>query len=626
MDIAFIAPFERIRIKAQSIIDTSNYPARTYLGDLHKGVECARQAIRDGAKIIISRGGTARMIRQQLDVEVIEIEGSIYRTLAFLYEDTSQHTKIAIVGFKRLMNIVEPICDILGRTYQSFEIKDSTSFSDVIRAVKRWQPDIVIGDAVSFHWAKDRGLNAYLIESSMETIVDAFERAMLVVNNLKRHISNEKRLSAVLNCTKEGAILVDIEGNIVEVNRQGCNIFEASRSDLIGQPYSKYFISKELSTALEKKLEARNIIVNYRGKKLAIDHIAISSDDAMNSSAVVLFQPIDRIQETGNAIRKKLVDTGFYAKYTFSDIWHKCDRMKNLVEMARQYSSTDSNIMIMGETGTGKELFAQSIHNAGPLARGPFVAVNCAALSGTLLESELFGYAPGAFTGALRSGKTGLFELANDGTLFLDELTEMDIFLQSKILRALQTREIMKIGDNKVIPIKVRIIAATNKRPMEEVKNGKLRTDLFYRLNVLDLQIPPLRERVGEAEFLFSRFLEKISRKRKQAAHQPSAGLLDAVNKYEWLGNVRELENFAEKYVTLQNFSQIGSLHAALLPNDAVASESATLNDIICNEVLKVFKLENGNVSRTAQRLAIDRNTVKRWLALGKKIKAEANR
>jgi transcriptional regulator with PAS, ATPase and Fis domain len=343
MDIAFIAPFERLRIKAQSIIDTSNYPARTYLGDLQKGAASAKLAWRDGAKIISSKGGTARLIRQQLDVEVIEVGGSIYRTLALLYENTSQETKIAIVGFKQLMNFVEPICDILGRSYQSFVIKESASFTEVIQKVKRWQPDIVIGDAISFHWAKDHALNVYLIESSMEAIVDAFERAMLVLKNLNRHISK------------------------------------------------------------------------------------------------------------------------FYAKYTFADICYRCDRMRNLVEIAKQYSRTDSNIMIMGETGTGKELFAQSIHNAGPLAGGPFVAVNCAALSGSLLESELFGYAPGAFTGALRSGKTSLFELANDGTLFLDELAEMDIFLQSKLLRALQTREIMKIGDNKVIPINVRIIAATNK-------------------------------------------------------------------------------------------------------------------------------------------------------------------
>ena len=164
----------------------------------------------------------------------------------------------------------------------------------------------------------------------------------------------------------------------------------------------------------------------------------------------------------------------------------------------------------------------------------------------------------------------------------------MDIFLQSKLLRALQTLEIMKIGDNEVIPIKVRIIAATNKQPMEEVKKSRLRTDLYYRLNVLDLQIPPLRERKGEADFLFLQFLEKISRKRKQAVHQPSAKLLDAINKYTWPGNVRELENFAEKYATLQNFLRHRTLQTYLLPIDEQLSEKATLNEIVTNEVLKV--------------------------------------
>jgi len=270
--------------------------------------------------------------------------------------------------------------------------------------------------------------------------------------------------------------------------------------------------------------------------------------------------------------------------------------------------------MIMGETGTGKEMFAQSIHNAGPLANGPFVAVNCAALAGSLLESELFGYAPGAFTGALRSGKTGLFELAHDGTLFLDEITEMDIFLQAKLLRALQTREIMRIGDNKVIPVNVRVIAATNRKPMEEVKKGKFRIDLYYRLNVLDLRIPPLREREGDPQFLFLHFLEQRSRKRKQTVQEPSAKLLESMNNYSWPGNVRELENFAEKYLTLQNFPHFETLHTLLTEEESADIQPTTLNEIISSEVLRVYNQERGNVSRTAQRLAVDRNTIKRWL------------
>jgi len=613
VDIAFIAPFERIQIKAQSIIDTAHYPARTYLGDLDKGVKAAEQALREGAKIIISRGGTARMIRQQLDVEVIEVQASVYNTLAFLHNDTGPATKVAIVGFKQLINMVQPVCDILGRLYQSFEIRDRASFQQEIETVKQWEPDIVIGDAVSFHWARDHGLNAYLIESSMETLVDAFDRAMLVLNNLKRHISHEKRLAAVLNCTQEGALLVNQDGIIREANRQGCKFLNTDHNDIIGRQLADIFPSKEVINAFHSRKDTRNIIVNQDGKQLVIDLKTIDSQDSAANAAVLLFQPIDRIRETGNAIRKKLVKTGFYAKYTFNDIRHKSTNMKELVEKAKQYSTTDSNIMIMGETGTGKELFAQSIHNGGQLSSGPFVAVNCAALSATLLESELFGYAPGAFTGALRSGKTGLFELANDGTLFLDEITEMDVFLQSKLLRVLQTREVMKIGDNKVIPINIRLIAATNKKPMEEVKKKKMRMDLYYRLNVLDLQIPPLRERIGDAVYLFEHFLKARGNEKRIEVIPPSARLLDAVARYDWPGNVRELENFADKYITLQNFSNLDSLAASLMTTGE-PNGGSTLNDMISEKVLAVFKQENGNISRTADQLAVDRNTVKRWL------------
>ncbi len=615
MSIAFIAPFEQLRIKAQSIIDTAGYPAMTYLGDLDKGVQAARRAMKEGARIIISRGGTARLIRQKLAVEVLEVNASVYRTLSFLYEDTTQETRIAIVGYRQFMDIVEPVCDILRRCHQSFEIRDRLTFSEVVDAVKDWQPDVVIGDAVSYYWAKDYGLNAYLIESSMETIVDAFERALLVLNNLNKQTVNLDRLSAVLNCTKDGAVLVNTDGVIEEVNKQGCAILGTTRRELTGSLFSDYLKSKELAGAFEKKQEIHNCILQYKGKELAIDHFAVVSGNNLLNSAVILFQPIARIRETDNAIRRKLVDSGFYAKYTFGDILHTSKNMQQLVARARQYATTTSNIIITGETGTGKELFAQSIHNFGPLADGPFVAVNCAALSGSLLESELFGYAPGAFTGALRSGKIGLFELAQDGTLFLDELTEMDIFLQAKLLRALQTKEIMKIGDNKVIPINVRIIAATNRQPMEAVENGTLRMDLYFRLNVLDLHIPPLRHREDDVEYLFTRILKKRARELHKSVTSAPENLFEAMRTYAWPGNVRELENYVEKYLTLQEISQHTTLqppmHQAKAPS---TPEGSTLDAITAAAVLRVYRQENGNISRTAKILDVDRNTVKRWL------------
>nr|WP_321454696.1 sigma 54-interacting transcriptional regulator [uncultured Cohaesibacter sp.] len=632
MVIAFIAPFEQIRIKAQSIIDTSNYPAKAYQGDLHQGVKAAQRAIDEGAKIIISRGGTARLIRKALNVEVIEVEASMQRTLSFIYEETSETTRIGIVGFAPLINLVAPICTILSRNYRSFELREKESIQEQMDILVQWKPDVVIGDAVAFQWAKSKGLNAYLIESSMETIVDAFERAMLVYKNLNRYFMAEKKLEAVLDCTRDGAVLVNNDGKIEEINKQGCTILGYPRATLLGSNISDFFNTPELSKAFRKKAHARNILVSWHDDKLALDYIPVASEKLSDNASVILFQPVQKIQDTGNLIRKKLSENGFYAKYTFSNILYHCDEMKRLVEMAQLYSQTASNIMIVGETGTGKELFAQSIHNAGTLSNGPFVAVNCAALPGNLLESELFGYAPGAFTGASRSGKIGLFEMAHEGTLFLDELTEMEVFLQAKLLRALQTGEIMRIGDNKIIPIKVRIIAATNKNPIEAISAGKLRADLFYRLNVLDLKIPPLRDRKGDPEVLFAKFLEKACKLQNIPIPPLSSRALKELRNHSWPGNVRELENCAEKFATLQSLHDfntpllssqshhMGQMHRGIHDASNVL-EGTTLDDMIAAKVNQIFKQENCNISKTAQRLSIDRNTVKRWL--GKDSKAQ---
>lgn len=630
MVIAFIAPHERISVAAQSILEASNYPAKIYVGDLHQGVKAARQAIAEGAKIFISRGGTARLIRQELNVEVIEVEASVQRTLAYIYKETTETTRIAIAGFEQLINLVEPVCEVLGRNYRSFELTGKSSFQTQMDRITKWGPDVVIGDAIAYHWAKAKGLESYLIESSIETIVDAFERAMLVYNNLCRYILAEEKLATVLNCTREGAILINRDGIIEEINRQGCDILAQSRDELIGASFSDYFDSTELGRAFRKNQLTRNMLVNYRDEKLAIDHITVSTDSHAGNSSVILFQPVQKIQDAGNVIRRKLADSGFHAKYTFDDIFYACEGMQHLVDVARHYSQSDSNIMIVGETGTGKELFAQSIHNAGPLAGGPFVAVNCAALPGALLESELFGYAPGAFTGASRSGKIGLFELAHEGTLFLDELTEMDFFLQSKLLRALQTQEIMRVGGNKIIPIKARIIATTNRKPLEEIRAGRLRADLFYRLNTLDLKIPPLRERPGDAELLFSLFLAKKCERRGIPVPTLPDKIVRLLRDYAWPGNVRELENLAERYATLHTLPRFDiPLLAEFSSPEALPQESeedgATLDDFIAAKVATVYRAEGGNVSRTAQRLGIDRNTVKRWLEKSSNVLAPAD-
>lgn len=224
---------------------------------------------------------------------------------------------------------------------------------------------------------------------------------------------------------------------------------------------------------------------------------------------MVSFQNVSQLQNAEKVIRKKVKNLGWTAKYTFDDIIGSSPAIRELIRKARRYAETDSDILLIGQSGTGKELLAQSIHNASDRKKGPFVAINCAALSQNLLESELFGYVDGAFTGAQKGGKEGLFEQAHTGTIFLDEIGEVPLELQAKLLRVIQEREVMRIGDNKMILVDIRIVAATNRDLNQYVRENKFRLDLYYRLDVLHLKLPTLNERGHDigilAEYLLNR-------------------------------------------------------------------------------------------------------------------------
>lgn len=271
------------------------------------------------------------------------------------------------------------------------------------------------------------------------------------------------------------------------------------------------YLYKDFETVMTGGLEQSGRILTIPGTKTRVSvscRPVIANKEI--SGAVICLSDITLIQNLESQIRRKLSERGLKARYTFDDILHESGTMKETIETARRYAATDSNVIIVGETGTGKELFAQSIHNSSRRKNGPFVAINCAALPENLLESELFGYVEGAFTGTSRGGKMGLFEQAHGGTLFLDEVEEISLSTQSKLLRTLQEKQVRRIGDNKVIDIDVRILSATNKSITRLSEEGGFRKDLMYRLDVLRLFLPPLRQRERDVEFLFCHLLGKL--------------------------------------------------------------------------------------------------------------------
>lgn len=308
------------------------------------------------------------------------------------------------------------------------------------------------------------------------------------------------------------------------------------------------------------------------------------------------------------------------ASFTFRDIIGSHPALVNAVSLAKQVAPDDVRVLIQGETGTGKELLAQAIHNASPRRDGPFVAVNCAAVPSGLVESELFGYEDGAFTGAAKGGRPGKFELAHGGTLFLDEVCSMEPEMQAKILRALEAGSVMRVGGFRPVPVDVRIISAANKNLLDEMAAGRFRKDLYFRLAGVTINLPPLRLRKADIPDLACHLLSKISRKKGVSAPTLLPEVLGALMAYDWPGNVRELENALEGAVAVAVSGEIGledlpdHIAGAVRADGAIKHEPATggLKEWERLVILGVLKETQGNVAAAARRLGVSRNTLYR--------------
>lgn len=303
--------------------------------------------------------------------------------------------------------------------------------------------------------------------------------------------------------------------------------------------------------------------------------------------------------------------SGNRANYTFSSIYAQDPQMKKVVQLAQKYAHYDGAVLIEGESGTGKELFAQAIHNESSRAKGPFVAVNCASLPRDLIESELFGYEKGAFTGALREGNPGKFELANHGTLFLDEIGEMPLEFQAKLLRAVESLRIRRLGGTQERKLDLRVIAATNRNLRHEAEQGRFRQDLYYRLNVLKLDIPPLRERPLDIGFCAKAFLEGFNQKYPEQRKEMSPDYLDALQQYDWPGNVRELQNSMERtfyacntdVLTADDFRFVITGMTVSVKKENCGQKNKR------EEILAVLRSAEGRAEVAAQKLGISRAT-----------------
>jgi len=350
-------------------------------------------------------------------------------------------------------------------------------------------------------------------------------------------------------------------------------------------------------------------------KNGAFDYITKGDDN--NKIIPLLYRAIEKVDLTKRVFQlEKQLDN----KHSFDKIIGKSKSIQKAIELARKVAATDTTVLLTGETGTGKEVFAQAIHQESPRSKYNFVAINCAAFSKDLLEGEMFGHKAGAFTGATKDQK-GLFEEANNGTIFLDELGEMALDLQAKLLRVLETGEFMRVGESKPTKVNVRIIAATNRDLQKEIEQGHFRQDLFYRISVFQIQLPPLRERIVDIEPLSFEFLQTFARRDNKKIKSASKEYIESLKQHHWNGNIRELKNIIERSVILSDDEvTVDSLpvelqHHLKLDKHGKALSTFDLASAEKIHIQKVLNYTNGNKTKTAELLNIALTTLYRKLS-----------
>lgn len=408
-----------------------------------------------------------------------------------------------------------------------------TSISTVIDIGHRYVDISTLVKIVDMLKLNDAEVSRRILKYS-ETLVDLDSGIKTQYRELFR---KNQELDTVVNLSHEGILLLNTEGVISLCNKSLSEMLEL-RKDVRGFPVRDILPQGLLAVLDQDRVEDE--VFEFNGKSLIInkrntEHFGEAAGTYFN------FQEVTYIKQLEQNLSRKLRQKGQLARYTFADIQTRSPQMRQCADLARQIAGSDLTVLITGESGTGKELLAQSIHNASLRAKQPFVAFNCAAVVESLMESELFGYEGGSFTGALKDGKAGLFEQANHGTVLLDEIGDMPLTLQVKLLRVLQERQIMRVGSQRVTNVDIRVIAATNHDLRRRIQAGSFREDLYYRLNVLPLRVPPLRERAGDVLHLLDRFLKQNGKHDLEI----SAEAQDLLLRHQWPGNIRELANVA---------------------------------------------------------------------------------
>lgn len=605
-----------------------NIKLETSLTGLDQAVPVGLDMEKEGVEVIITRYGIASLMRKKLKIPILSVRISFSDLFLNVREASLLGQKILLTSANKKMEGVDLLQKLFKVTLIPVIFQDANSLEKAIVRGKKQGCHIVIGGGDSISLAEKHGLRGVELSTNENSIITTIEDALSVARANREEQAKTLRYRTIMDSSSEGIIALDNQGIITAINLAALQFLGLSEQ-MVGKKFTAYNLGGYVREVLDSGRPILNKLEKLRGEMFVTNYIPLQlGADVLGE--VITFRDVPNVIRAENDVRRFLVK-GFVAKQTIENFVHCHPAMKEVVKKVRKFSQVESTLLITGETGTGKEIIAQSIQTLGPRRNGPFVSINCAAIPDQLLESELFGYEEGAFTGSRHGGKPGLFELAHNGTIFLDEVGATPLSVQSRLLRVLQEHEVMRIGGDRLISVNVRVIAATNQNLCLEVQKGRFREDLYFRLDVLTIHLPPLRERIDDLPILVQDLIRRCTRNPQTRVLTIPEQHLKKLMELPWPGNVRQLHNFVEKLVILSEDgyrdATFEELYADLL-NYSMIKEQETIrerhflapdprgrpSDDESSAIRKA--LEESRFSRTlaAKRLGVSRTTLWRKL------------
>ena len=622
-EIVVVAPFSSMSEVTRRVVAENGFTNVDLLEANPENVlELTRLAIDSGAKVIVTRGGFYELIKIEFDIPVVEIKVTAF-DLIEIFKEVKQSAEtglIGVIGYRNVIYGAEIIAEVMGLRTVCFEITNNSDYAAEVERQIRQGIRLFVGDNNVKAAVEKPNCKAFLVPSGSQAMLTAVQQAKDILYASRLQKEKAQQFATIIDFVHDGIIAIDNQGRVTVFNSASEKITGFSKQEALGKQITEIIPETRLLNVLEtmrpeigdiQQLENQTIIATSR--------TAVVVDGEVRG-AVATYQDITDVQKLEQKIRVKLAEKGFVAQYDFSDVIHKSDVVAECIRAAQKFAQYDTSVLIFGPSGVGKELFAQGIHNTSTRRNSPFVAINCAALPETLIESELFGYVEGSFTGAAKKGKAGLFEMAHGGTLFLDEISELPILLQGRLLRVLQEKQVMRIGDDKLIPVDVRIICATNRDLTSLVNQNQFRSDLFFRVAILSLYIPPLNERIEDIELLAMHFIKDFAGRYRKGRMSLDPEAISYLRSRTYKGNIRELRGMIERAVVISEGRIIGVDDLAVMPcaeapvtaarERFAFSEALSLKDLEDDYIEYVYTRTNGSLKESSAILGIGRTTL----------------